>query len=151
MPTDKKNYFIYLIKSVEQGDISKLKDSERGRSMTDYKLGEVESRFADIIWENEPLTTKELVSLCERKLNWKRTTTYTVLKKLSEHGIFQMKEKRVTSLLSREDYYAGRSEQFVQETFEGSLPAFIAAFTKRRALTEKEISEIREMIDSAGE
>lgn len=119
--------------------------------MTDYKLGEVESRFADIIWENEPLTTKELVELCERELHWKRTTTYTVLKKLSEHGIFQMKEKQVTSLLSREDYYAGRSEQFVQETFQGSLPAFIAAFTKRKELTKQEISEIREMIDRYGE
>lgn len=115
--------------------------------MTDYKLGEVESRFADIIWENEPLTTKELVGLCERELHWKRTTTYTVLKKLSEYGIFQMKEKQVTSRISREDYYAGRSEQFVQETFQGSLPAFIAAFTKRKALTEQEIAEIRGMID----
>lgn len=115
--------------------------------MTDYKLGEVESHFADIIWENEPLTTKELVGLCERELQWKRTTTYTVLKKLSGHGIFQMKEKLVTALISREDYYAGRSEQFVAETFQGSLPAFIAAFTKRKALTKEEISEIREMID----
>lgn len=115
--------------------------------MTDYKLGEVESRFADIIWDHEPLTTKELVALCEKELRWKRTTTYTILKKLSEHGIFRMKEKQVTSLISREDYYAGRSEQFVAETFQGSLPAFIAAFTKRRALTEQEISEIREMIE----
>lgn len=115
--------------------------------MTDYKLGAVESRFADIIWENEPLTTKELVGLCEKELQWKRTTTYTVLKKLSEHGIFRMKEKQVTSLISREDYYAGRSAQFVAETFQGSLPAFIAAFTKRKALTKEEISEIQEMID----
>lgn len=119
--------------------------------MTTYKLGEVESRFADMIWEREPLTMRELVELCEKELHWKRTTTYTVLKKLSEHGIFQMKEKQVTSLISREDYYAGRSTQFVQETFRGSLPAFIAAFTKRRALTEEEISEIREMIDGCSD
>ena len=119
--------------------------------MTDYKLGTVESRFADIIWNNEPLTTNELIRLCEKELCWKRTTTYTVLKKLSEHGIFQMKDKQVTSLISREEYYALRSEQFVTETFKGSLPAFIAAFTKRKALTEEEISEIREMIDHAGE
>ena len=92
--------------------------------MTDYKLGAVESRFADIIWSNEPMTTGELIKLCEKELNWKRTTTYTVLKKLSEHGIFQMKEKLVTSLISREEYYALRSEQFVAETFQGSLPAF---------------------------
>lgn len=114
--------------------------------MTDYKLGAVESRFADFIWENEPLTTNELIKLCEKELGWKRTTTYTILKKLSEHGIFQMKEKQVTSLISREDYYAARSEMFVEETFQGSLPAFIAAFTKRRTLTEQEISEIREVL-----
>lgn len=116
--------------------------------MTEYKLGEVESRFADIIWENEPLSTKELVALCEERLHWKRTTTYTVLKKLSEHGIFQMRDKQVTSLISREDYYAGRSEQFIAETFQGSLPAFLAAFTRRKTLTEKEISEIQKIIDS---
>lgn len=115
--------------------------------MTDYKLGEVESRFADIIWEREPLSTKELIVLCEKELHWKRTTTYTVLKKLSEQGIFRMKEKQVTALISREDYYAGRSRQFVEETFQGSLPAFIAAFTRRKALTAEEISEIQEIID----
>lgn len=115
--------------------------------MTDYKLGEVESRFADLIWENEPISTRELIALCEERLNWKRTTTYTVLKKLSEHGIFQMQDRQVTSLLSREDYYAGRSKQFVDETFHGSLPAFITAFTKRKTLTEKEIAEIKEMIE----
>jgi len=118
--------------------------------MGSYKLGAVESRFADIIWEKEPLTTNELIRLCEKELHWKRTTTYTVLKKLSGHGIFQMKDKQVTSLISREEYYALRSEQFVEETFQGSLPAFIAAFTKRKALSEKEVSEIREMIADAG-
>lgn len=118
--------------------------------MGSYKLGMVESRFADIIWEKEPLTTNELIRLCEKELHWKRTTTYTVLKKLSGHGIFQMKDKQVTSLISREEYYALRSEQFVEETFQGSLPAFIAAFTKRKALSEKEVSEIREMIADAG-
>ena len=119
--------------------------------MEEMRLGVVEAHFADIIWENEPLSTNELIKLCEEKLGWKRTTTYTVLKKLSGHGIFQMKEKQVTSLISREEYYAGRSEQFVEEAFKGSLPAFIAAFTKRRSLTEKEIAEIREMIDRTGE
>lgn len=117
--------------------------------MKKYKLGVVESKFADIIWANEPLTTAELVALCERELQWKRTTTYTVLKKLGEHGIFKMQDKTVTSLVSREDYYAVRSEQFVEETFEGSLPAFIAAFTKRKSLTAEEIEEIRNMIDTA--
>lgn len=144
-------YEIQQTESVLLEDGSKSERKERGGMMADYILGEVESRFADIIWENEPLSTKELVGLCEKELHWKRTTTYTVLKKLSEHGIFQMKEKQVSSLISREDYYAGRSEQFVEETFRGSLPAFIAAFTRRKALTEKEIAEIREMIDKTGE
>ena len=119
--------------------------------MTDYKLGVVEARFADIIWENEPLTTSELIKLCAQELNWKRTTTYTVLKKLSEHGIFQMKDSVVSAICSKEDYYAAQSELFVEQNYEGSLPAFIAAFTKRKALTEEEIAEIRHMIDSAGE
>lgn len=115
----------------------------------EYRLGTVESRFADIIWKNEPLTTGELVLLCEKELHWKRTTTYTVLKKLSEHGFFRKQDKVVTSVISREDYYAAQSELFVEETFEGSLPAFIAAFTSRKELTEEEISEIRKMIDAA--
>ncbi len=118
--------------------------------MTDYQLGAVESRFADIVWAHEPLTTGELVRLCDSELHWKRTTTYTVLKKLSGHGIFQMQDKVVSALISREDYYAAQSERFVRETFEGSLPAFFAAFTKRKALTADEIAEIRKMIDAAG-
>ncbi len=153
MITDKNKYDDGKEKE-EEKRVRKGRNTERYggmQDMTTYKLGEVESRFADMIWEREPLTMRELVELCEKELHWKRTTTYTVLKKLSEHGIFQMKEKQVTSLISREDYYAGRSAQFVQETFRGSLPAFIAAFTKRRALTEEEISEIREMIDGCSD
>ena len=113
----------------------------------EHKLGAVESRFADIVWRYEPLTTGELVKLCAQELNWKRTTTYTVLKKLSEHGLFRLESGTVTALISREDYYARQSEQFVAETFNGSLPAFIAAFTKKKALSPKEIDEIRRMID----
>lgn len=116
--------------------------------MTEIKLGLVESRFAEIVWENEPLTTKDLVSLCEKQLNWKRTTTYTVLKKLCERGIFKTENSIVTSTISKDEFYAIQSEQFVDETFKGSLPAFIAAFTKRKNLTEKEIDEIKQMIDS---
>ena len=116
--------------------------------MTEIKLGLVESRFAEIVWENEPLTTKDLVSLCEKQLNWKRTTTYTVLKKLCERGIFKTENSIVTSTISKDEFYAIQSEQFVDETFKGSLPAFIAAFTKRKNLTDKEIDEIKQMIDS---
>lgn len=115
--------------------------------MADMKLGVVEAHFADIVWQNEPLTTKELVRLCGEELNWKRTTTYTVLKKLCERGIFQTEDSMVRALISRDEFYAIQSEQFVEETFEGSLPAFIAAFTTRKTPTAEEIEEIRKMID----
>lgn len=119
--------------------------------MEEMKLGLVESKFADIIWENEPLTSRELVALCLEKLEWKKSTTYTVLKKLCERGIFQNQEGLVTSRISREEFHAIQSEKFVEETFDGSLPAFLAAFTKRKTLSRQEIAEIRHMIESYGE
>lgn len=119
--------------------------------MDETKLGAVESRFAEIIWQNEPLASGELVKLCETELQWKKSTTYTVLKKLCEKGIFQNNCGTVTSLVSKQEFYAVQSEKFVDETFEGSLPAFLAAFTKRKKLSTEEISEIRRMIDSYGE
>ena len=115
--------------------------------MNEIKLGLVEARFADIIWSNEPMTTKELVSVCQNELQWKRTTTYTVLKKLCEKGIFKTEDSVVTSLISKDEFYSIQSEQFVEETFSGSLPAFIAAFTKRKNLSEKEKEEIKRMIE----
>ena len=119
--------------------------------MTDYKMGVVESRFADLIWENEPLSSGELVRLCGEKLDWKKSTTYTVLKKLCERGLFQNTDGEVRSLISRQEYDSMQSESFVEEHFDGSLPAFLAAFTKSRALSQKEIDAIRRMIDSYGE
>ena len=119
--------------------------------MNEIKLGMVEARFADIVWENEPLTTKELVAVCEKELNWKRTTTYTVLKKLCERGIFKTENSIVTSLISKNEFYAIQSEKFVDETFAGSLPAFIAAFSSRKKPTAKELEEIKKMIDSIEE
>ncbi len=115
--------------------------------MAEKKLGVVESRFADIIWNNEPLSTAKLVELCSIELSWKRTTTYTVLKRLCERGIFQSINSTVTSLISREDFYSNVSEYFVAENFDGSLPAFIAAFTKNKRLTEEEIEQIRSLIE----
>ena len=115
------------------------------------QLGMVEARFADIIWEHAPLTTKELVSLCEKELSWKRTTTYTVLKKLCDRGIFANNGGTVTPLMTRDEFYGKQSEAFVEESFRGSLPAFIAAFTRQRKLTAKEVAEIRCMIDSMEE
>ena len=116
--------------------------------MSNLKLGIVESRFADIIWQNEPMSSGELFKLAEQELTWKRQTSYTVLKRLCERGIFKQEGKTITASVSREDFYAMQSEQFVEETFEGSLPAFLAAFTKRKALTSEEIAQIRQMIDS---
>ena len=98
----------------------------------EIKLGMVEAHFADIVWAHEPVTTKELVTLCENELKWKRTTTYTVLKKLCERGIFVTENSTVTSLISKNEFYAIQSEKFVEETFRGSLPAFIAAFGSRK-------------------
>lgn len=115
--------------------------------METYTLGNIESRFADIIWEHAPLTTGELIKLCEEKLGWKRTTTYTVLKKLSERGIFENQSGTVVVLISREEFYARQSECYVENSFDGSLPGFLAAFTSRRRLSGKEIEKLQQIID----
>ena len=114
--------------------------------MADYKLGEVESVFADIIWNNEPLSSRRLAELAQERLNWKRTTTYTVLKRLCDRELFQNVDSTVTSLVSREEFYARQSEQFVEETFHGSLPAFLAAFGSRKKLSDAEIEELQKVI-----
>ena len=114
--------------------------------MEELKLGMVESRFADIIWENAPLSTKELVVLCAQQLNWKRTTTYTVLKKLCDRGIFATADGMITVLYSKEEFHAIRSEEFVNKNFSGSLPAFIAAFTTRKTLSDSELEQIKALV-----
>ena len=114
----------------------------------DIKMGIVEARFADIIWKNEPLSTKELVTICAKELNWKRTTTYTVLKKLCDRGIFITEDSTITSLISKNEFHAMQSEAIVKEMFHGSLPAFISAFTTRNTLTPAEIAELEKLIDS---
>lgn len=119
--------------------------------MEGIRLGMVEARFADIVWQHAPMSTKELIAICAKELDWKRTTTYTVLKKLCQKGIFQMQDSAVTVLISKPEFCAIQSEQFVDTTFEGSLPAFIAAFASRKKPTEEELKEIRRMIDSFGE
>lgn len=118
-------------------------------AMDEIRMGAGEARFADIIWENEPISTSELVKKCNAALGWKRTTAYTVLKRLSERGLFKNDNGTVTSLISKEDFYSAKSERFVDETFDGSLPAFIAAFTSRKSLSDDDINEIRNMIDKA--
>ena len=116
--------------------------------MQDVKLGVVEARFADLIWQHEPLPSGELVKLCQEELCWKKPTTYTVLRKLCERGLFQNQNGVVSSLVSRGDFYAMQSEKFVEDTFDGSLPAFFAAFTKRNRLSAADIAQLREMIDA---
>ncbi len=115
--------------------------------MNDYQMGAVESKFANIIWENEPISSAELVKKSEELFKWKKSTTYTVLKRLCEKGIFQNAKGTVTSLISKQDFYAVQSEKFVDETFNGSLPAFLAAFTARKALTAEEVAELQRMVD----
>ena len=116
----------------------------------EYKLGVIEMRFADIIWENEPLQSGELVRLCEKELGWKKSTTYTILRRLCERGLFQNQEGSVTSLLSKEEFAARQSEEFVEEAFEGSLPRFLAAFTRRKKLTDQEIAELQRILEESG-
>ena len=118
--------------------------------MNEIRLGAIESRFADIVWERAPLSTAELIKICESEFGWKRTTTYTVLKKLCDRGIFAMNDKQVTSLISKEEFSAIQSDSFVKENFQGSLPAFIAAFASRNKLTDREIAEIRHMMAELG-
>ena len=115
--------------------------------MDDMKLGVIESRFANMIWEQEPIPSGELVKLCADQLQWKKSTTYTVLRKLCDRGIFQNQDGFVTSLISRQDFYARQSEQIVNETFDGSLPAFVAAFTRRQTLSAQDIAELQRLID----
>ena len=109
-------------------------------------LGAIESRFADIVWENAPLTTRQLVEICEKELNWKRTTTYTVLKKLCLRGMFHMEKKLVTVLRSKEDFTSDCCESFVDRNLGGSLPAFLAAFSANRKLSAEDVAELKSMI-----
>ena len=115
--------------------------------MSDYQMGPIESKFADLIWENEPITSSELAKRGEKLFFWKKSTTYTVLKRLCDKGIFQNQKGIVTSLISKEEFFARHSEQYVQDTFGGSLPAFMAAFSTRKKLTDKEIDEMKNLIE----
>ncbi|MBQ7385798.1 MAG: BlaI/MecI/CopY family transcriptional regulator [Ruminococcus sp.] len=116
--------------------------------MSDYRLGQIEAQFADIIWKNQPLASSELVRLSLDELNWKKSTTYTVLRRLCERGIFVNDGGTVKALISREEFYSRQSTEFVEDSFKGSLPAFLAAFTKNKSLSQEDVNEIRRMIDS---
>lgn len=112
------------------------------------ELGEVQARFADIVWANAPIPSGELVKICERELNWKKPTTYTVLRKLCEKGLFENSDGLVKVRITRDAFYSEKSERFVEESFSGSLPAFIAAFTSRKPLSDAEADEIMRMIEA---
>ena len=115
--------------------------------MSDLRMGPAETQFAEIIWKNEPIASGMLSKKAEEALNWKKTTSFTVLKRLCERGIFQNQNGWVTSLISREEFYARHSENYVQENFGGSLPAFLAAFSTHKKLSEKEIDEMKRLIE----
>ena len=119
--------------------------------MEDIRLGEVESKFAELIWNSEPVSSGELVKLCQKELEWKKSTTYTVLRKLCDRGIFKNEDGVVTSLISKDRFNAIQSEKFVEESFDGSLPNFIAAFTSMKKLSSDDIDKIKAMIDGYGE
>lgn len=116
--------------------------------MEQYKLGAMEKKFAQIIWDNAPISSGELVKLCQARLDWKKSTTYTMLRRLCRRGIFVNDGGTVRTLVNREDFYAAQSRQFVNDTFNGSLPSFLTAFTKKQRLSQQEIDEIQALIDS---
>lgn len=119
--------------------------------MAEVQLGVIEARYADMIWEHEPVTSSELVKMTADAFNWKRTTAHNVLRRLIDKGLFRNDGGTVTAVISRGEFYSLQSRKYVEEAFEGSLPAFIAAFTKNTSLTAQEAAEIHKMIDEAQE
>jgi len=112
------------------------------------KIFESEYRFCEILWEHEPVSSSELVRLCNEQLEWKKSTTYTVIRRLSERGVIKSENAIVTSLVSKEEVQTAESTEIVEKNFSGSLPSFIAAFTRKKALTKSEIDEIQKIIDT---
>lgn len=115
--------------------------------MSDLKIGSAEAKFADLIWENEPIASGELAKLAFTAFGWKKTTAFTVLKRLCERDLFQNQNGIVTSLIPRDAFYSRHSQQYVENAFGGSLPAFLAAFSSGKKLTDKEIEELKALID----
>ncbi|MBE6540884.1 MAG: BlaI/MecI/CopY family transcriptional regulator [Ruminococcaceae bacterium] len=116
--------------------------------MAEIKLGEIESRFAEIIWTNEPLSSSQLAKMAEAELGWKKSTTYTILKRLCDRGIFRNQNGTVSSLITKNEFYAMQSEKFVDESFDGSLPAFLTAFSMRKKYTDEEVEKMKQILDS---
>ena len=116
--------------------------------MIELQMGANESKFADIIWEHEPITAAELAKYGDSVMHWKKTTSYTVLKRLCDKGIFHNDKGMVTACVSRQEFYAMQSEKFVEDTFDGSLPAFLAAFAGRKKYTDEEVDKMKQILDS---
>lgn len=115
--------------------------------MSNYIMTNSEYKFTELIWNNEPLTSGDLVKLCEREFGWKKSTTYTVLKKLCVNKVLKNEETIVTALIKREDYHQIQSEEFIEENYDGSLPKFLTAFINKKKLTKEQIEEIKKIID----
>ncbi len=115
--------------------------------MKGYKLAESEEKFAELIWKNEPIGSGDLVKICQKEMNWKKSTTYTVLKKLCEKGIFQNENAVVSSVITKDEYYAKQSIRFVEDTFGGSLPKFLTAFIGGKKLSKRQAEELKRLID----
>lgn len=115
----------------------------------DNKLGAMEMRFAELIWANAPINSGELVKLCEKELSWKKSTTYTMLRRLCQRGIFKNEDSIVTAVMTRAEFDARESTDFVEEKFDGSLPRFLAAFTARKKLSDAEIEALQKLIDDS--
>jgi predicted transcriptional regulator len=115
--------------------------------MAEYRLAEQESKFADLIWENEPISSPELVRLSAEAMRWKKSTTYTILRRLCERGLFKNDDATVTSLVSRDEFYAEQSRRYVEDTFGGSLPRFLAAFVSGKGISEKQADELTRLIN----
>jgi predicted transcriptional regulator len=115
--------------------------------LNDFKLAEIETKFANIIWDNEPMNSTELVKVAERELQWKKSTTYSILKKLCERGIFKNENATVSAVIKRDEFYSRQSQKYVDDTFDGSLPKFLTAFISNKNLTVKQINEAKRLID----
>ena len=116
--------------------------------MEPYKLGEMEARFADLIWEHAPIRSGELTKLCEEKFNWKRTTTYTMLKRLCERGMFENERGMVQVRMTKEEFQAGQGSSFIEDYFDGSLPLFLTAFSRKNRLSREDVEKLQQLIDS---
>ena len=116
--------------------------------MAEIQLGVIEARFADLIWEHAPIRSGELTKLCEQKFDWKRTTTYTMLKRLCERGMFVNKSGTVDVKMTKDELLTGQGSSFIEEHFEGSLPLFLAAFSRKNKLSSEDVEKLQQMIDS---